>query len=82
MFCSFHFGNFVFMYFRILVIFYVCLLFLLSTQLQGKMGKYWQDRNSKNIKNKQTEHIVKEITQLKWRKNKKRSYQKWNEQDT
>ena len=41
-----------------------------------------QDRNSKNMeKNKQMEHIVKNITQLKWQKYEKRSYQKWNEQD-
>jgi hypothetical protein len=36
--------------------------FLLSTHLQGKMGK---SEILKNIKNKQTEHIVKKITQLK-----------------
>ena len=41
-----------------------------------------QDGQDRNLKNKETEHIVKKLTQLKWPKYKKQTkLPKWNEHD-
>ena len=50
-----------------------------STHFARQDGQESRQKFLKNIKNKQMEHIVKNLTQIKWWK--KQSYQKWNEQD-
>ena len=54
----------------ILVIFCSVFTFLkVCTHFERQDRQGGQDRNLENIKDKQTEHIVKKITQLKWLKN-------------
>ena len=75
MFGSFHFGNFLFSYFG-----YLRWPESSSTFVYFFKSSFFA-RLDGNFKNKQMEHIVKKITQLKWPKYKKTKLPKWNEPD-